>query len=293
MQLFLDAFITSLIYAALFSLAALGLNLIFGVMRIVNLAHGQFIVFGSYAAILLLSSYSVNPLMALLFIVPVFFLAGIPLYYLLIPRLRKSGDPEMSSFILFFGLSFIMEGLAIQFFGVDYRTLPYSSFRPLHVSIAGSTIPFAWVVTAAVSVLFILVIYAYLYHTRLGLQTRALMINRDEAAANGVNAGTVSAIAFSTGVTLAAIAGAFSSFISYPTSPDIGATFTLISFAIIIIGALGNPLATLAGGVVFAFAYGYTELYLPNISSLVPFVVLIAIILVRPTGLLGRKVREF
>ena len=186
MQLFLDALITSLIYSAFFSLAALGLNLIFGVMRIVNLAHGQFIVLGSYAAILLLSTYSVNPLMALLFIVPVFFLTGIPLYYLLVPRLRKSGDPEMSSFILFFGLSFVMEGLAIQFFGVDYRTLPYSAFRPLHVSIAGSTVPFAWIVTAAVSVFFILVIYVYLYHTRLGLQTRALMINREEAAANGV-----------------------------------------------------------------------------------------------------------
>jgi branched-chain amino acid transport system permease protein len=293
MSLFLDAFVTSILYAAFFSIAALGLNLVFGVMRIVNLAHGEFLVMGSYLAIALADSYGFNPVVSLAVVVPVFLAIGLLLYFPLVPRLQKSGDPEMSSFILFFGVSYAMEGLAVQLFGVSYQSLQYNLFKPVHVEILGSTIPTAWVVTAAVSVAALILVYFYLYRTGLGLQTRALMINRDEAMANGVNINAVSAIAFGFSIALAASAGVFSSFISFPTSPSIGDTFTLVSFAIIIIGALGNPLATVVGAVVFAFAYGYTEIYAANWSSIVPFIILIAVILARPQGLLGRKAREF
>lgn len=293
MSLFVDAFVTSMLYAAFFSLAALGLNLVFGVMRIVNLAHGEFMVMGSYLAIALAIHYGFNPVLSLVVVVPLFFAIGLLLYYPLVPRLQRSDDPEMSSFILFFGVSFAMEGLAVQFFGNNYQEMNYALFRPLHLSVLNSTVPTAWVVTAVVSVAAIVAVYFYLYRTGLGLKTRALMINRDEAMANGVNINHVSAIAFGFSIALAAAAGSFSSLISYPTSPSIGDTFTLISFAIIIIGALGNPLATVLGAVVFAYAYGYTDIYLPNWSSIVPFIILIAVILARPQGLLGRKAREF
>ncbi len=293
MSLFIDAFITSTLLAAFFSIAALGLNVVFGVMRIVNLAHGEFIVMGSYLAIALALHYNFNPVLSLAVIVPFFFVVGLLLYFPIVPRLQKSDDPEMGSFILFFGVSFALEGIAVQMFGVNYQSLSYSVFRPLHVSTLGTTIPTAWVVTALVSVAAIVLVYLYMYRTGLGLQTRALMINREEAMANGVSVNRVSAIAFGISIALAASAGAFSSFISYPTTPSIGDTFTLISFAIIIIGALGNPFATVVGAIVFAFAYGYTDIYEPNWSALVPFVILIAVVLARPQGLLGRKAREF
>ncbi|MBX8632138.1 MAG: branched-chain amino acid ABC transporter permease [Thermoplasmata archaeon] len=293
MSLFADAFLTSLLYAAFFSLMALGLNLMFGVMRIVNLAHGEFIMMGSYAAIFLYSSYGLNPLVSLLVIIPLFTAVGMPLYFLLVPRLQRSDDPEMNSFILFFGLSFLMEGMAVQLFGNTPETLPFSSFRPLRISVSGITLPFAWVVVALVSALFVLLIYLLIYRTTFGLQTRALMINRDEAVANGVSVSFVSSVIFSLSIMLAAVAGAFSSLISLPTTPDVGSAFTLISFAVIIIGALGNPAATVAGGIVFAFAYGYSDLYLPQWAGVVPFILLVLIILARPEGLLGRASREF
>ena len=293
MSLFVSAFVTSMLYAAFFSIAALGLNLVFGVMRIVNLAHGDFIAMGSYLAIALAASFGLNPLVSLGAIIPLFFILGIGLYFLLVPRLQKSQDPEMSSFILFFGVSFIIEGIAVDLFGDTYQTLPYSLFSPLHVTIFGSITPTAWVVTALVSVAALVLVYFYLYRTRLGLQTRGIMMNREEAMANGVPINRVSAIAFGFSLALAASAGAFSSLISYPTFPTVGADFTLVSFAIIIIGSLGDPLATIVGAVVFAYAYGYMNIYESNWAALVPFVILIAVILVRPQGLLGRKVREF
>lgn len=293
MSLFADAFVNSILYAAFFSLAALGLNLVFGVMRIVNLAHGDFIAMGSYLAIALAGEIGLNPLESLGAIVPLFFAIGVALYFLLVPRLRKSDDPEMSSFILFFGVSFIIEGLAVFRFGVTPQNLHYSLFTPLHVSLFGITTPTAWIVTALVSVAALVLVYYYLYRTRLGLQTRAIMINRDEAMANGVSINLVSAVAFGFSLALAASAGAFSSFISYATDPTVGTAFTLVSFAIIIIGALGDPLATIVGAVVFAFAYSYMATYESNWAALVPFIILIAIILVRPQGLLGRKTREF
>lgn len=293
MSLFVDAFVTAMLYAAFFSLAALGLNLVFGVMRIVNLAHGEFLVMGSYLAIALATHYGFNPVMSLAVIIPLFFAIALLLYYPLVPKLQKSEDPEMSSFILFFGVSFAMEGIAVQLFGVNYETISYSLFKPLHMDILGSTVPTAWVVTAGVSVAALVCMYLYLYRTKIGLQTRALMINKEEAMANGISVNRVSSIAFGLSIALAASAGAFSSLISYPTYPSIGDTFTLVSFAIIIVGALGDPLATVIGALVFAFAYGYTDIYIPNWSAIVPFIILIAVILVRPQGILGRKAREF
>jgi branched-chain amino acid transport system permease protein len=293
MSLLLDAFLISILYAAFFSLMALGLNLMFGVMRVVNLAHGEFVAIGSYAAIYLYSYFAFNPVISLAIIVPLFLLIGFPLYFLLVPRLQKSDDPEMNSFILFFGLAFFIEGIAVLEFGSTPRTLSFSSFRPLHVAFLGATIPFAWIVIAAVSLVFIVFSYLLIYRTGFGLQVRALMANRYEAIANGVNVNLVSSVIFSLSIALAAVAGVFSSLISFATTPDIGSTYTLISFAVIIIGALGNPLATVVGGIVFAFAYGYADIYIPQLSSIIPFLLLLIIILVKPAGLLGRLPREF
>ena len=118
------AVLAGLLYGLYFSLVGLGLNLVFGVMRIVNLAHGDFLMLGAYLAFWTYTLTGLNPLIAIPICAVVFCLVGMPLYYLLVPRLAKARDPEMLSIILFFGLSQVIEALATIAWGTSERSIP-------------------------------------------------------------------------------------------------------------------------------------------------------------------------
>ena len=136
----------------------------------------------------------------------------------------------------------------------------------------------------------VLLVYVYLYRTRVGYLTRAVMDNREEAIATGINVHRVSAVAF--GLGLAAAAGVFAPFMFGSITPAMGAEVTVTSFAVIVIGSLGNPLGTVLGGIVYGISYMFMQSYYSSWANLLPYVLLIAILLVRPSGLLGRRVRR-
>ncbi len=283
--------LAGLLFGLYFSLVALGLNLVFGVMRLINLAHGDFLMLGAFLAYGLYSSAGVNPVYAIPAEIVAFVLAGVALYYAVVPRLLSSRDPEMLSFILLFGLSQIIEALAVIAFGNDQRAIPATVFGIHPVSLFGQTFPAAWAVSAVVSAAAILAVYFYLYRSRLGHATRAVMASRDEAASTGINVHRVSAIALGAGLALAAIAGAFSPFMLGSIGPDMGIRITTVSFAVIVIGSLGNPLGTVLGGLVYGLGLMLMETYFPSWADLLPYVLLILILLIRPSGLLGKRVR--
>jgi len=283
--------LAGLLFGLYFSLVALGLNLVFGVMRLINLAHGDFLMLGAFLAYGLYSSAGVNPVYAIPAEIVAFVLVGVALYYAVVPRLLSSRDPEMLSFILLFGLSQIIEALAVIAFGNDQRTIPATVFGIRPVSLFGQTFPAAWVVSAVVSAAAILAVYFYLYRSRLGHATRAVMASRDEAASTGINVHRVSAIALGAGLALAAVAGAFSPFMLGSIEPDMGIGITTVSFAVIVIGSLGNPLGTVLGGLVYGLGLMLMETYFPSWADLLPYVLLILILLIRPSGLLGKRVR--
>src|SRR5271163_4188228 len=178
-----------LLFGLYFSLIGLGLNLIFGVMRIVNLAHGDFLMLGAFLAFWLFTLFAINPVPAVVIAFAVFVIAGLPLYYLLVPRLLQAKDPEMLSFILFFGLSQVIEAVTTIAFGTSERSIPGDqlgraveavlSFLAGHpvdtgpVELFGQTFPAAWVASSIVSGCAVLLVYVYLYQTRLGYLTRA------------------------------------------------------------------------------------------------------------------------
>jgi branched-chain amino acid transport system permease protein len=286
------AIIGGILYGIFFSLIGIGLNLIFGVMRIINLAHGQFIVLGGYAAWLVSRQFGFNPLWAVPLSIVGAIVVGWPLYYAVVPRLQRSGDPEMLSFILFFGIGQMIEALTGLAFGADQRSLPSEALGSGNIGVLGQQFPDSWWVAAAVSVLAIVGLYLYFSHTRLGYATRAIMANRDEALATGISVNRVSAIAFVAGLALAGIAGVFLPYLLGSVSPDLGSELTTTSFAIVIIGSLGNPLGTVIGGLVFGLGTMLMQTYYSSWSNLVPYVLLLMIVLVRPTGLLGKAVRN-
>src|SRR5487761_2726643 len=120
----LGAICAGLVFGLYFTLVGLGLNLIFGVMRIVNLAHGDFLMLGGFAAYFLFYLLGLHPLVAALVVLTVFFLIGLPIFYLVVPRLLQARDAEMLSVILFFGLSQVIEALTVIAFGASERSIP-------------------------------------------------------------------------------------------------------------------------------------------------------------------------
>lgn len=292
MSLLVYAILAGLLYGLYFALVGVGLNLIFGVMRIINLAHGAILMLGAYGAFYLYHLMGWNPLWALPIELVAFALLALPLYYLLVPRLQRSDDPEMLSFILFFGLSQVIEALAVLAFGNDQRSIPAAVFgrRPVHL--LGQVFPMAWVISGLVGLVGIVLVYLYLYRTRIGRATRAIMTERSEAEIAGISVNGVSAAAFAIGIASAAIAGIFSPFMIGAIQPSMGMEITVTSFVIIVIGSLGNPLGTVLGGLLYGLALMLMQTFLTSWAQLFPYALLIAVLLIRPSGLLGRAVRR-
>lgn len=290
MSLLAYALVGGILYGVFFALVALGLNLIFGVMRIINLAHGQFVLLGGYGAYLLSRDLHVNPIYGIPLAVLGAIVIGIPLFTV-VPRLQKSSNPEMLSFILFFGVAQMIDAVLTAVFGADQRSLPQDALGAGNISIFGQAFPDSWWVAAGVSILCALGLYLYFNRTRLGFATRAIMANREEALATGVDVQRVSAISFIMGLALAGTGGVFVPYLLGSISPDIGNELTTTSFAVIIIGSLGNPLGTIVGGLVFGIGTLFMQTFFPSWSNLVPYALLLIIVLIRPAGLLGRSVR--
>ena len=287
----IGAIVAGVVFGLYFTLVGLGLNLVFGVMRIVNLAHGDFLMLGGYAAWWLLSAFGIHPLPAAAIVLVVFMLAGLPLYYLVVPRLQRARDSEMLSLILFFGLSQMIEAVTTIAVGTTERSLPGRLLGIGPMIVLGARLPKPWVFSAAVSAVAVLGVYLYLYRTRLGTLTRAVMVSRDEALATGIDIHRVSAIAFGISLGLAGIAGVFAPFMLGSITPNIGVGLNITAFAVIVVGTLGNPLGTVVGGIVYGVSLMLMQTYFSSWANLLPNLLLIAVLLARPQGLYGRRVR--
>jgi branched-chain amino acid transport system permease protein len=302
------ALVAGVLFGLYFSLVGIGLNLVFGVMRIVNLAHGDCLMLGAFVAFGVVTLVGIDPLFAIPLAFVIFLIAGLLLYWVLVPRLQGSSNPEMLSIILFFGLSQVLEAVTTIFLGTSERSIPsralgtmFSTIKvnwfggaPIRsgpVQIFGQAFPMPWVIAACASLIAIALVYVYLYQTRLGTLTRAVMSRRDEALATGIDVDRVSAAAFGIGLGLAAVAGVFAPFMFGSVTPAFGGDATVTSFAIVVLGSLGNPLGTALGGVVYGICYMVVQKYLSSWADLLPYVLLIFILLLRPSGLLGRRVR--
>lgn len=286
------AIIGGILYGIFFSLVGVGLNLIFGVLRMINLAHGQFIVLGGFGAWIIYQYLHFNPVFGIVLAVIGAIVIGYPLYWAVVPRLATSADPEMLSFILFFGLAQMIDAAMILGFGVSQRSVPGDALGAGSLSLLGQAFPDSWWIAALVSIVAILGLYIFLTRTRLGYATRAVTANRAEAMASGIDVDRISVLSFVIGIALAGIAGVFIPFLLGSVSPSLGDGLTTTSFAIIIIGSLGRPIGTVVGGLVFGLGTMLMETYLPSWSDLVPYALLVMIVLVRPSGLLGRAVRQ-
>src|SRR5262244_463386 len=276
--------ISGLLAGALYSMVALGLGLIFGVMRVLNVAHGPLLMLGAYTTFWLFHWFGLNPYLSLLASMPALFCVGLVLQYTLVRRVVDA--PELSSLLLTFGVSIAIVNLAQLAFTSDLRAVEFltGSFvvGPFAVSkprLAACT--FAIAITVAS--------FVFLRSTRLGKAIRAVSQSREVAQVCGIDVQRIHLLAFGLASALAAAGGTLVA-VMVAIQPEMGAVYTFKSFLVIVLGGAGNYPGALLGGLLLGLVEQLASLFLTTqVNEAVAYVLLVLVLLLRPTGLLGGR----
>ena len=276
--------ISGLLAGALYAMVALGLGLIFGVMRVLNVAHGPILMLGAYVTVWLFSTVGLNPYLSLLVSMPLLFLLGILLQFFLVRRVVDA--PELSSLLLTFGISIAIVNIVQFLFTSDLRAVEY---------VTGSFVlgPFAFSKSRVVAALFAAGItggaFLFLQKTRLGKAIRAVSQSREVAQVCGINVQRIHMITFGIASALAAGGGSLVA-VMVAIQPEMGAVYTFKSFLVIVLGGAGNYPGALLGGLLLGLVEQLASLFLTTqVNEAIAYVLLVIVLLVRPTGILGGR----
>ena len=276
-----------LLLGSLYAAVALGFSLVWGIMNIVNLAHGAFIIVGAYTAFWLYTQLHIDPYLGIPLTMAVLFIIGWIVQYVAINRVIRA--PLLVTFLLTFGLNLLIADLVQQFFSSDLRSIN-TAYAGNGIDIGSIHIAFDRLIAAAIAVLLTAALNYFLTRTRTGNAILATGMDRDAARLMGISIRNTYALTFAIGAALAGAAGAMLSEL-YPFDPSGGGTFTLRAFVIVVLGGLGTPWGVLAGGLVFGLAETVVPLIPgvgPGYDDAIAFAVLVAVLIFRPTGLLGK-----
>jgi len=275
--------IDGLMLGFVFGLMAMGLTLIFGVMKVINLGHGPFIVMGMFA-ILVMSQLGINPYIGLVIVILLGLITGVIVYFVAVHRVINA--PELTTLLATFSVNMMLIGALTILFSTSPRGLDLElpSFRAGAVTVLGTRL-----VAVLVAIVVTIALYAFLYRTHTGKSIRAVANNRGAAELMGINSTWILALSFGIGTMLAMISGGLLATLFSFTVLS-GAGLETKSFVIVVLGGLGNPTGALIGGIVIGLLESITTIFMP--VSWVPvfeFVIFVLILLFRPTGLLGAR----
>jgi branched-chain amino acid transport system permease protein len=287
----IEVALQGLLMGLVYGLMALGLSVIFGVVRVVNFAHGEFAVLAMYAAFVLFTALKLDPFLAMLPVAALFFVIGYALQATLInPFINR---PEHEQFILLVGVAIIMVNGLLMIFGPDARhaNLSYSFDSWLVETPFGQPVIVdkvrAYAAGAALVVCGLL--FAFFRYTLTGTAIRACADNLVGAAVVGLHVKRLYALTFGLGLACVGAAGSMMVALTDAT-PMLAPSFTLLAFTIVIVGGLGSMAGALVGGVLIGLAEAMASLFVaPSMKSMVSFALLVAVLAVRPQGLLGRR----
>ena len=276
--------ISGLLAGSLYAMVALGLGLIFGVMRVLNVAHGPILMLGAYVTFWLFSTVGLNPYLSLLFSMPMLFALGALLQRTLVRRVVDA--PELSSLLLTFGLSIAIVNLAQLGFTSDLRAVEFMT---------GSFVlgPFAFSKSRVIACLFAVAIttgaFLFLQKTRVGKAIRAVSQSREVAQVCGIDVQSIHTLAFGLASALAAAGGSLVA-VMVAIQPEMGAIYTFKSFLVIVLGGAGNYPGALLGGLLLGLVEQLASLFLTTqVNEAVAYLLLVVVLLVRPTGILGGR----
>jgi branched-chain amino acid transport system permease protein len=281
--------LNGLVLGGMYGLIALGLNLQYGIARMLNLSYGEFFTAGAFASFFAITLYQLNPLLGLVVSVPAAFVLNWLIYrFLLLPLIRRAPNRDALDgdvVLLTFGLLFVFQGFEQFYWGGNVRAYRFLAF-PLHFF--GATLPANRLMALVAALLLGGILILVLRKTRFGTALRAIAIDPIAASLAGINVVQLSALAFALGGAMVAISGALvSTFIAI--SASIGILFTLKALIVIIVGGPGRMGGAIAAGLLLGLAEqlgGY--LIDPGLTLAINYAILILVLLVRPTGLFAR-----
>jgi branched-chain amino acid transport system permease protein len=285
MQLLWQILINGVLLGGLYALMALGLALVWGVLNIVNLAHGAFIMLGAYLCYYLFSAWGVDPFAAL----PVAMLALFAFGYLIQRGLLNLviRAPMFNTLLITFGLEVLLTYFAQIAFTADYRTTN-PAYAGANFALFGATVPLMRLLAFAVALALTVALWLFMLRTRSGRAIRATAQNLAAARLYGVDVRGLYALTFGLGAALAGAAGGLYGVVSQ-INPYMGGSLTAKSFVISIIGGLQNPLYVIAGGLFLGVVEALTALYVgATFTDVASFGIMVLVLIVRPQGLLGR-----
>jgi branched-chain amino acid transport system permease protein len=276
--------VSGILAGALYAMVALGLALIFGVMRVINIAHGPLLMLGAYATYFLYTATGINPYLTLPITMGALFVVGMLLQRTLVFRVVDA--PELSSLLLTFGVSIALVNLAQLGFSSDLRAVEFltGSFLVGPVAFSKSRLV-AFLVAAAITA----AAFVFLKSTRVGKAIRATSQSREVAMVCGINVQRIHLLTFGLAAALAGAGGTLIAMI-VAIQPEMGQIWTFKSFLVIVLGGAGNYPGALLGGMLLGLVEQLASLFLTTqLSEAVAYVLLVVVLLVRPTGLLGGR----
>lgn len=283
-----QALVNGILIGGIYALMAVGLSLIYGVMRIINLAHGALILLGAYLTYWLFKLYGIDPFLSLLITIPALFLLGLILQKVLFSR---STEDPMLSLLITFGLAIVLENSISLIWTADFRSI-HPSYAATSWSAGGIIFPITQVGGAIAALVILGLLFLYMMKTDMGRATRATIQNREAAQLVGVNVAFVSLISFGLGAATAAAGGSLLGMM-YAFYPSLHYEWIGKLFCVVVLGGLGSILGALVGAVILGLVESLVATYIgASWAPLAAYLILIFILVVRPEGLFGEPERK-
>jgi branched-chain amino acid transport system permease protein len=285
-QALLGQLLIGLINGSFYAILSLGLAIIFGLLNIINFAHGAQYMLGAFAAWMGLTYLGVNYWVGLILVPLAVGLFGIVMERLMLRRLYHLD--HLYGLLLTFGLALILEGLFRQLYGVSGLSYPIPEVFQGGINLGFMFLPYyrAWVIVASLSVCFST--WYIIERTKLGSYLRAATENPELLQAFGINVPLMITLTFGYGVALAGFAGVLAAPI-YQVTPVMGSNLIIVVFAVVVIGGMGSILGSIITGISLGLLEGLTKVFYPEASGVVVFVIMALVLLIRPAGLFGRE----
>jgi branched-chain amino acid transport system permease protein len=284
----LNIVINGLLLGGLYAIIAMGLNLQYGVARVLNIAHGEFIMLGAFTTWAMYTMFGLNPLVSLVVVGPIIFIIGFLVQRTLFTRLRASapsqGAFEGSSMLAAFGLLFIIQNVALQLWGGDMRALSFYNFG---INFLGAVFAANRLIALIFAVVIGTAFYFFLVRTRLGKAIRAAAQDPTTAGLMGVNINLVLALCFGLGAVMAGLAGTLIS-MCYPIYPVMGMEYAIIALIIIVLGGLGSIPGSFIGGFILGLIGSIVSAWQPSLALAAYYFIFMLLLVVRPKGIFGK-----
>ncbi len=286
MIVFVQSLLSGVLVGGVYALIGIGLTIIFGVMRIINFAHGDLLMVGMYLTFFLYTLLGIDPFLSIGLSIPLMFLFGAFLLKTLINRVLNA--LPQNQILLTIGIGLVMSNSVMMLFTSDYRILT-TSYSSGSVSLAGISISTPLLVSFLITAAITAFLYWFLLKTDTGQAIRATAQDRDAAQLMGINVRRMSVLATGLGAALAGTAGALIS-PTYYIFPQVGSAFTLKAFVIVVLGGMGSIIGATLGGIVVGVAESMSAVYISSgLKELFVFVLFLLVLLFRPAGLLGKS----